>query len=120
MAADDGALDCSGESGIDPVAGEEESRDRCLHRRPGRLARGNRERRALLANDNGAAEHGAARGRHCGGQLAHREVHQLLVALPTNALAPLDTSERCELASPRIARLSNTHCIARPGSPTKE
>ena len=33
--------------------------------------------------------------------------------------APLDTSERCELASPKSARLSNTHCIARPGRPTK-
>src|SRR6185436_7444362 len=37
-----------------------------------------------------------------------------------SALAPLETSDRCELPSPRIARLSKTHCIARPGSPTKE
>ena len=32
--------------------------------------------------------------------------------------APLDTSDRCAASSPNTIRLSNTHCIARPGRPT--
>ena len=36
----------------------------------------------------------------------------------TSADAPLETSDTCEVDSPNSARLSNTHCIERPGKPT--
>src|SRR5688572_10755772 len=36
----------------------------------------------------------------------------------TTASAPLEMSDRCDAFSPKTARLSNTHCSVRPGSPT--
>ena len=36
----------------------------------------------------------------------------------TSGPAPLDTSDRCDAASPKTDRLSNTHCSVRPGRPT--
>jgi hypothetical protein len=39
------------------------------------------------------------------------------LVLATTASAPLDTSDRCEALSPNSRRLSNTHCIVRPGRP---
>src|SRR5687768_9252484 len=38
--------------------------------------------------------------------------------LGDSVAAALDTSERCEACSPNTRRLSNTHCIDLPGSPT--
>ena len=42
----------------------------------------------------------------------------MAVSAPTSASAPLATSDRCDAASPNARRLSKTHCISRPGSPT--
>src|SRR5205807_5006516 len=36
----------------------------------------------------------------------------------TTFSAPLDTSDRCDVRSPKPRRLSNTHCMVRPGNPT--
>ena len=55
MAADDGALDRSGQAGVDPVAGEKQAGHAGSRRRARRLAGRHRERRALLADDDRAA-----------------------------------------------------------------
>ena len=60
-----------------------------------------------------------AAGQRRGEFLDERQVDQLLVAAADHRRsAPLETSERCDVGSPNTARLSNTHCIVRPGSPT--
>ena len=63
MAAHDRAFDRSGEAGIDPVAGEEHSRKRRFDRRPRRLPGGDRERRALFADDDRPSASFSAHGR---------------------------------------------------------
>ena len=52
-------------------------------------------------------------------KLPYREVATSAgVSSATSASAPLATSDRCDARSPNACRLSNTHCICRPGSPT--
>ena len=41
------------------------------------------------------------------------------MVIATISVAPLETSDRCEALSPNAIRLSNTHCIVRPGNPAK-
>src|SRR6185503_10262738 len=81
VTADDRAFDRSGEAGINPVAGEEHSRKRRFDRRPLRLPGGDRERRALFADDDGTAQLGALHRRQRNSQLTKRQVDKLLVGL---------------------------------------
>ena len=89
-------------------------------RRPGRLPGRERERRVLLADDRSAHERRGARAGDGLGDLARGARRSALrCARRVSASAPLATSDRCEVSLPKASRLSKTHCIDRPGSPTK-
>src|SRR5258708_1036002 len=60
MTSGGGALDCARKTRFDPVAGKHESIDRGRDAGPARLPGRQRERRALLANDRAALQHGGA------------------------------------------------------------
>ena len=119
VAADDGALDRSGQAGLDPVAGEKQpghagsvSRAAAAGQAPPRTSpasRGRRPRAAARRTAPRAAppDFAAARGRSAPGCCAPRP--------------PRRRSTRATGASawpPKTARLSNTHCMVRPGRPT--
>ena len=119
MAAPHGALDRSGQPGVDPIAREKQSAHRRARGRAGaavparakrwRAARGSRWRATTCASrTRGSASRSSASAVSMSWPLVHRRTSS----------APLDTSDRCEADSPKTSRLSNTHCIVRPGSPT--
>ena len=108
-----------------PVSIQSPARNRPAHRRGvagrDRLAGRERKRRARLAHHRRADERGLANRRQCIEQLVMRERQSVRrSSSPRAATAPLDTSDRCDASPPNTARLSNTHCIDRPGSPTNE
>ena len=113
MAADDSTFDRSGEAGIDPVAGEKQSRNRRFHRRPRRLA-GATENVARFSRTTTARRSDAARaaGNAAVNSLMARSTSSWL-PWPTSARAPLETSDRCELASPENRALVE-HPLHRP------
>ena len=121
MTADDGALDGSGQAGVDPVAGEEQAGHAGSASRGRGGWPGATEKVALLlADDDRARSSGAdAPPGSAVRQLGQRQVDQLLVAArrppPRRRSTPATDARR---RSPKSARLSNTHCIVRPGRPT--
>ena len=88
MPADDRAFDRSGEAGIDPVASEKQPRYRCVNVRSLRLSRGDRKRRTLFTDDNGASQLGLFHGWQRDLQLVKRQVHELLVGLTDECRCP--------------------------------
>ena len=134
VTADDRALDRRGQSGVDPVAGQEQPRHRRPGARPSRLSGRQRERRLRLAHDGRAPQRGGGRLGH--GSRSSRQASAISSSFDwrSTASAPLETSERWTGMTPescrargrlrsrpgrRICDVSNTHCIVRPGRPTK-
>ena len=120
VAAAHGALDRSGQAGVDPVAGEKQAADRRRRRRPRRLAGRERKRRARLADRPSraaAAPPGRPASASSSSSCARRDqlvVGQRRRAAPRRSTPATGATRRRRSTS----RLSNTHCIARPGRPT--
>ncbi len=119
VAASHGALDRSGQAGVDPIARQIEAAHRRA-RRPAaaagpapakrwRAARGSTVPRSSRAS---RACGSAAVSSACAAAMSSAFVHR------STSAAPLDTRDRCDAVSPTTMRLSNTHCITRPGRPT--
>ena len=120
VTADDRALDRSRQPGVDPVAGEARARATGVST-PGRAGwPGASENVARCSRTTvRAASTRVPRAGNAPRRLRARRARSASsLSAPTSASAPLETSDRCDAASPNTCRLSNTHCISRPGRPT--
>ncbi len=117
MSAADGALDRSGQAGVDPVAGEVQSPRTAVRARAAaagpaqaRTSRAARERpwRAGACADR--ARGNASRSSSCA-----TAISSSLARFATTATRRSRRATGARPTSPNACRLSNTHCIARPG-----
>ena len=110
----------AGRPGVDPVACEEQPGHPVAHGRPRRAAWRHAKTSPRLSRTT-TARRGRLASRAAGArrpQLAHRQRDQLLVAPRDNRLGSARDQRQVRAPSPNSTRLSNTHCIIRPGRPT--
>ena len=119
--ADHRTLDRGRQPGVDPVAGEEQARDggpraraRAADRAPARTSPASRARRSRES-----AMRRARRGSDASTSRAASADSVARWSARRVGRRRSTTSDRCDAPRRRRRRLSNTHCIVRPGRPTK-